>query len=337
MTSTTHRNDPDRKLDELRRGIPPQGRLKILFIEGAGRSGSTVLDNVLGQLDDFVSVGELRWIWDRNLIRDQVCGCGRPFSSCSLWTDVLVRAFGGNGDQPGIDPAWVIRKRVAALRFRHVPASMAARGESVVRESASEYLAVLSRLYTAIAEVTGARVIVDSSKDPTHGYLLRLLPDVDVCTVRLVRDPRAVAYSWRCAKPDQVRPGETTPMAQFSPLQTSYGWILWNLLSEGYARRGGGSSLRLRYEDFVAAPQQSVRQILSLVDEHPARLPFVSSHTMRLSPNHTVGGNPSRFRTGAIKLQPDEVWRRRLPRRHQVLVTAACWPLMRAYGYRSVR
>ena len=35
-------------------------RTKVLFIGGYGRSGSTLLDRLLGQIDGFVSVGEVR-------------------------------------------------------------------------------------------------------------------------------------------------------------------------------------------------------------------------------------------------------------------------------------
>ena len=34
-------------------------RVKVLYIAGSGRSGSTILDRILGQLDGFFSVGEL--------------------------------------------------------------------------------------------------------------------------------------------------------------------------------------------------------------------------------------------------------------------------------------
>jgi len=32
---------------------------KVLFITGRGRSGSTILDNLLGQLDGFFSLGQV--------------------------------------------------------------------------------------------------------------------------------------------------------------------------------------------------------------------------------------------------------------------------------------
>jgi hypothetical protein len=67
----------------------------VLFIAGGGRSGSTILHNLLGQIDGFVAVGELRYIWGRAALKNQSCGCGVPFSQCVFWHDVMIKAFGG--------------------------------------------------------------------------------------------------------------------------------------------------------------------------------------------------------------------------------------------------
>ena len=68
---------------------------RVLFIGGYARSGSTVLDILLGQSEGFCSVGELRFIWQRGFVEDQRCGCGETFSQCPFWTRVVDVAFGG--------------------------------------------------------------------------------------------------------------------------------------------------------------------------------------------------------------------------------------------------
>jgi len=52
-----------------------------LFIAGAARSGSTLLDRVIGKRDGFCSTGELQFIWRRSFREDQLCGCGVSFTS----------------------------------------------------------------------------------------------------------------------------------------------------------------------------------------------------------------------------------------------------------------
>jgi hypothetical protein len=166
--------------------------IRVLYIAGSGRSGSTILDRILGQLDGWFSVGELVNLWERGLIAGRKCGCGVPVPQCPLWTAVLSRAFGA--------PVGVDARRMALLGRQRVrpgslPPLLAARGRTAAPDG-DEYRATLARLYRAVHDHTGCRVIVDSSKSPVYAELLATLPGADVSVVHLVRDPRASAYSW---------------------------------------------------------------------------------------------------------------------------------------------
>ena len=66
----------------------------VLYIAGPGRSGSTLLDLVLGQVDGVVSIGELRNLWYAGFHGAWPCGCGKPVTECPFWSAVLARAFG---------------------------------------------------------------------------------------------------------------------------------------------------------------------------------------------------------------------------------------------------
>jgi hypothetical protein len=82
----------------------------------------------------------------------------------------------------------------------------------------------------------------------------------------------------------------------------------------------------------VHDPQDAIRRIATLVGEHPATLPFLDDHTVRLRPNHTVSGNPSRFRTGDIALREDDEWIRAQSTTDRWLATLLTLPLLRGYG-----
>lgn len=166
----------------------------MLYIAGFGRSGSTLLGNVLGEVEGLFSVGELRQVWEYGFLGNKVCGCGAPFHECKVWRPVVDEAFGGIG---GVDPRGMIRLRESWARTKHIPLMLTPPGRQLVERRLAEYLDVLGRLYKAIRAVTGSRVIVDSSKFPSYGYLLGMVPSVDLYAVHLVRDPRAVAYSWQ--------------------------------------------------------------------------------------------------------------------------------------------
>ena len=303
-------------------------RIKVLYIAGSGRSGSTVLGRTLGQLDGFFSVGELSNLWDRGLLAHRKCGCGVPVSRCPTWTAVLAHGFGGVDEA---DAKRVVALRGRRVRVRYIPAVLLTRWRGRSREG-DEFLRVLDRLYRAVQQGTGCRVIVDSSKAPLYGELLAAIPVIDLHVVHLMRDPRATAYSWLRSKrlPDF---GDERLMQRQRPLKSSILWTLWQTMSELLLSRPPARYLRLRYEDFIRDPEAVVRRIVALVGEDPPALPFVSPRAVRLAADHSVSGNPNRFATGTVELRPDSEWAQSLRAADRALVTAVTWPLLLRYRY----
>lgn len=93
--------------------------------------------------------------------------------------------------------------------------------------------------------------------------------------------------------------------------------------------------MRLRYEDFVAAPGESVDRVRAWLGE-PGPSPVGADGTVELGGNHAVAGNPVRFTTGPVAIRADDEWRHAMPARHRALVTTVTLPLLGRYGY-SVR
>lgn len=304
---------------------------RILYLAGLGRSGSTLLDNILDQIDGIFTAGELHYLWDRSLVDNRLCACGEPFESCPLWREVMA-AFDADGAP--VDP-----QRLVAIRESFTPFAALAgrlRGRSAAaRAELAPYVEAMGRLYRAIHRVTGCRAIVDSSKSPAWGYLVESLPGFDFAVAQVLRDARAAAFAW--SKRKVYDPSGETPMmmTQMSASRSARQWLKWNLATELLWRRWPGGYLRLRYEDFVAEPRRAVEQVAGLaLGETPNELPFRGATEVDLGVNHSVAGNPSRFKTGAVTLRSDDVWRRELGRRDHALVTAMTWPLLVRYGYR---
>jgi sulfotransferase family protein len=300
--------------------------MKVVYIAGSGRSGSTIVDNILGQLDGWVSVGEVRFLWERGMVEDRRCGCGEPFSSCPFWQAVLARAF-----PEGTDPIRMRSLLERGTRARRIPSLVGRtrRRRFVIREL-EELPQALASLYGAIAEVSGARVIVDSSKLPTYGAVLGEVPGIDLRVVHLIRDPRATAFSWLRNKALPDRPG--TQMQRQRPFQSAALWTLWNTMAEVFWGRSP-SAIRLRYEDVVGAPRAAIARIVAVADEPPDDGPFVSDTEVELAPAHGVAGNPSRFTTGRVALRSDDAWRTQMRRVDRGKVDLVTWPLLWRHGY----
>lgn len=303
-----------------------RNRPKVLFIAGNGRSGSTILHNILGQIDGFFAIGEVRYIWERGLMKNRLCGCGAAFHDCPVWRDILDTAFGGM--------ACVDAQKLFALtesfRIQDLPLTVipTVRDRQIAR--LQEYMAHLEKLYLAIQASTNSRVIVDSSKNPSYGYLLRMMPAIDLYIVHFIRDAQAVAYSW--SKKKQFQPGDY--MARKTPTKSALQWNARNLSSEMFLKRRTIPYRLLRYEDFVRAPQSSVESIVELLDEQDVALPFVAPDTVMLEkPTHSVFGNEVRFQRGPVQIAMDDRWQSKMGRRQKMAVTALTWPLRLKYGY----
>ena len=303
-------------------------KVKVLYIAGFGRSGSTILDNLLGGVDGFFSAGELCYMWDHDLRENGLCGCGRPLTECEVWGEVLA----DNG-VAAIDAGEMARIEGGGVRTRHLPLALLPRGRKLLDSRLERYAGNLDAVYRAIRRTTGARVIVDSSKNPMYGRVLGTVPSIDLYVVHLVRDPRAAAYSWLRKKLQPDR-GEFGYMDQHAPAKSSVLWTLWNGASGVFWGQTPGRYLRLRYEDFVADPREALTRILRMVGEGGADLPFVSGRAVELGVSHTVAGNPNRFKTGGIELRLDDEWKGKMRLRDRALVTLLTLPLLKRYGYR---
>lgn len=301
-------------------------KIKVLYIAGFGRSGSTMLDNLLGQVSGFFSAGELCYTWAHDLAEVGLCGCGAPLADCEIWGPVF-----GNLDG-AVDASEMARQESEALRTRHLPLMLTSRGGKMLEKRLRGYVPNLERFYREVRHVTGCEVIVDSSKSPSYGYAIGLVPAIDLYVVHLVRDPRAAAYSWLKKKLQPDR-GEEGYMDQHHPTKSSLMWTVWNAAAEALWRRSRERYLLLRYEDLVADPRAALLRVLELVGEGDRDLPFVRGDEVDLGINHTVAGNPNRFGTGTVKLRLDDEWKRRMRLRDRALVTLLTLPVLTRYGY----
>ena len=75
-----------------------KNRLRVVYIMGYGRSGSTILDTILGNHPDLESVGELLHAVRLAFLEDEFCACGQRASECPFWTEVLRRWKSAGGD-----------------------------------------------------------------------------------------------------------------------------------------------------------------------------------------------------------------------------------------------
>lgn len=307
--------------------------LKVLSVVGAGRSGTTILASILHEVDGVASAGETRWLWERGVGEQRPCGCGSAPLDCPVWSTVIARTLESRAGASvgGVDDIVAAQREVArrASYPRVLRSLTAGRTDWAALEAVRE---VTRSVYAELAQVTGARLVVDISKRPLDAAVVAGLDGIDHYVLHLVRDPRAVVHSWRRAKTFTAG-GRSRTMRTRGLLSTVRRWTGNSLAAEALRRRTPATRwLHIRYEEFAADPRGTVPRILAFLDEH-GEAPFVDESTVLLAPNHIVAGNPSRFTTGRVSIRVDERWRGAMPRRDQWLTTLLTLPLMLRYGY----
>jgi len=304
--------------------------LRVIYLGGQGRSGTTLLERALGELPGVLSIGETVHLWDRGLRDNELCGCGQPFSSCPFWRSVGDVAFGG-WDTMDADAA--VALRFAVDRNRYLPLLVRPGLSPRYQRRHARYLDRLSRLYRALAEVSGASTIVDSSKHASYALMLSQVEGIDLRLLHVVRDSRAVAHAWTktVARPE----AGGVPMPMYGPAKAAVLWDVQNAVIEHLQRRH--PYLRVRYEDFVEAPKDVLLDAARFagIEGGASLLDFLEGDTLRIGPSHTVAGNPMRFVSGDIAIRSDQSWHSEMPVGRRRFVGALTMPLQRHYGYGS--
>jgi len=296
--------------------LTPAEPVKILNIAGAGGSGTTLLVNILGQYDGFFAGGELCYLWSA-FGTNRPCACGRHFLECEVWKPVFCEAF-GSIDQIN---APELRKLLQTVRLWHYPNLLSESGQQKLSRQIQPYLDSLVKVYQGIRQVTGCRLIVETSKDIHHGILFSRYPELEHYTLHVVRDARGVGYA-RVKRKKSVVGGAVN-------------WLLFNSIHERLGKQNPERYLCIRYEDFVREPRMVVQKILGFLPFQNVDKPiFTDHHTVQLEATHNLAGNHKvRMLTGAVQIREDDAWHKKLNGFQKALITAITMPQLRRYGY----
>jgi hypothetical protein len=279
-------------------GVPERPR--VIYVMGAGRSGSSTLGITLGNCPGVFYAGEL----DNWLVRS-----GKPqledAERTRFWEQVsealsdpaAARAIFGNSAQRAIE------RSVSLLRVHRWRERRRLRGR---------YRAVAEDLYRALTRVANVTHLVDSSHYPLRARELQRIAGVDVYLIYLVRDPQGVVASF-----NRHDVGEFTK----STLHTNvYLWATHLLSLLVFLRHPRERRLFVRYERFVADPAATLREILTVAEAPTSPLPDFAALRIGLP----LQGNRVTRSRGTMSLKPRSD---RVPR-SSLLTAALQAPLM---------
>ncbi|HUY62288.1 MAG TPA: glycosyltransferase [Candidatus Paceibacterota bacterium] len=261
---------------------PEQDTIPVVFVVGAGHSGSTLLGLLLGQHPGIADVGEISH-YRRWSAAGDLCACGEPVATCPFWRAV----FAGHDYTP------LLYRRLGAfltgtLDYRTFDTE---RGRETSAD-VERYVRDAEAAYAAVLKLSGKKAIADVSKSIDRAELLmRRSSRINPILLHLVRDGRGVVYS-------NVKVGRPV-------LPEIRKWLAVNLKVEIVRRRNPGIRyLRMRYEDVVADTAGELKRITDLLG-----LPFKPTMPeYRLEGQHIVSGNP-RHRSKDRSIGIDLSWK----------------------------
>ncbi len=305
-----------------------QESYRVIYIMGSGRSGSTVLDIILGHLPDAVSVGELSRLPQVAWVENNYCSCGERARACPFWSEISDRwreRTGGDHVGDFIRLQRLFEGRGGMTRLLA--------DKALVRRRFDDYAFLVRALFGAIAEVSGKSLVIDSSKQVGRAFALVNTPDLDVRLLHLIRDGRGVAWSLHKAYKRDDKAGITRDFRPRPMPRTLLSWTKVNLLSEwvrGQVPRE--SSLKLRYEDVMRDPAEELRRLGPLigVEMSPVIDQVLSGEPFEVG--HNISGNRLRM-SGSVRFKPDREWMTKMSRATKQELWLLYGSFLRRYGY----
>lgn len=302
--------------------------VRVIYIAGSGRSGSTILATLLGGHPSLVSVGELDRLPGDGWIRNQYCACGRRADGCGFWSAVRERWA---EMVPEADPSRLVAQQRRFTRRRSLPRLLLAartRGRRFRR-----FETATAALLRAIAGVAGVEAVVDSSKSPVRALALARMETVDLRVIHLVRDGRGVLASLRKGYRKDVQGGIPHDIPPRPTWRVAALWTFSNLVSEALGRVVGRERyVRVRYEDLMRDPPAALASLEGVVGHRLASVGERAARGEAFSTGHTIAGNRVRME-GEVRLRSRGSWRDGLEDRDRRLFRFLAGPIMRRYGY----
>lgn len=291
-------------------------KISVLYIMGEGRSGSTILDQLLDSLEITFGTGELWSLFSDDADKTGNCSCGVDVDSCDFWSEVKRQYLQERKDESLVRSHML---RTKTDKFGSLLRQLVGFRHSNIKAYEDDTRSI----YKVISEISNREVIIDSTKLVGRAFNLCRIKELDVHVVHLVRDGRGVVWS-------RLRDLKRDPsLKRHGPIESIINWVIKNAFGLIVGRLYPERYLRVRYEDLVANPEKEVNRIASILGASK-----IADSSILLRAGHQIGGNLS-ARTGKSvkKLKLDEEWKVMLPLRYKCIFRLLSFPILKKLGY----
>jgi hypothetical protein len=271
-------------------------RINLIYIVSNGRSGSTLLEMLIGKHTQCMTVGEFQMlpIDFRNNI--QPCGCGLSISNCEFWSKIykINKSIIDNGS---ID------------KFRDLSAGKVIRIKEIIdillfRESdlksQKKYGNENFKIFKNILKISNKDKkikIIDSSKDPYRLKWLIQSGYFNINILHIIKSPNAFVYS-------MIKNEKSAIKKIYKTARMSVRWSLENLIIRTVSRTFAKKNryYRVQYESLAKTPQVEMEKVFNFLKIENEN---ITENGFQFK-NHAISGNFMRFKSSKIKL--DQKW-----------------------------
>jgi hypothetical protein len=303
-------------------------KIKLVYIGSSGRSGSTLLELILGAHPQLWTLGEFYVLPFAVESATKQCGCGMPVGECPFWGSIIEETI------PILRGPSIRRFRDSydagrLFHFAEFPSIWSRNGSrsnrriAELEQFAKDNARVMGAALAKSRQLKGPQVefLVDASKSLYRLLWLKQSGAFDLRVIHLVKDPRAFAYSMSKQQDGSVNRRRAA--------RAALRWNAENYLFDKLFRNRFAENevLRIRYENLASNPKAVLQETLGWLE-----LPYDESMVADFRCiNHGIAGNPMRQRKTGIQL--DEKWRNGLTPGMQRLVRGISSGLSKRYGF----
>lgn len=197
----------------------------IIYIAGYGRSGSTILDILLGNSPQAISLGEIGQLWIRPIEDEVFCSCGKKVHYCDYWRSISEHSKMSISIYNKIYNNSALNKKIESWSsFFNII-------NNKNNKSKQLYSMLMKELFKNISSSNDVRILIDSSKS-SYGFMWRYLAlkkivGLDIKVIHLTRNLRAVINS-KTKGNNRNLAMNINKVERFIGVRTIIGWLIAN-------------------------------------------------------------------------------------------------------------
>jgi hypothetical protein len=297
-------------------------KINLIYIASNGRSGSTLLDSILGASDNITTLGELQILPYELTNEAQPCGCGSRVVDCKFWKKVLennkyihnplftkFRSTKGSGKavRPVELISYFLNLKRGGIAYKYSKLSY-------------DLIDYINRKEFNFND-KGEQWFVDASKDP---YRLSLMVESNLFNIKvihIVKDPRSFVFS--------AVNRERWFKKNIKTIRMAVRYLVQNKIIEYIMPKAEDKSITIRYESLATSPRET---LLLISNKLNISIDQDSIDDFRSVLQHGISGNHSRIEQKNIKL--DTRWKLLFKKRYCVIVWFVTFILAKKYGYK---